>query len=103
MSSSSDGDSAQRRFNTRLGLILFIVYLLLYVGFVCINAFKADWMDMTAVAGLNLAIVYGFALIVFALVLALIYGVMCRTEPVIEADENASSSNIENSGEGEDQ
>ncbi|NND99401.1 MAG: DUF485 domain-containing protein [Pirellulaceae bacterium] len=78
-------DSPERRFNTRLGLVLFVVYLTMYVGFVCINAFKADWMDMTAVAGLNLAIVYGFALIVIALVLALIYGMLCRAEPSEEA------------------
>ncbi|MGB7345456.1 MAG: DUF485 domain-containing protein [Pirellulaceae bacterium] len=79
---SPNGDSAARRFNTRLGLILFLIYLAMYVGFVCINAFKADWMDAQAIAGLNLAIVYGFGLIVFALVLALIYGVACRTEPI---------------------
>ncbi len=82
--------SSQRRFNTRLGMSLFLVYLVMYVGFVCINAFKAEWMDVTAIAGLNLAIVYGFALIVFAFVLALIYGVLCRTEPIASADEATS-------------
>ncbi len=85
MPDSSHGDSSERRYNSRLGLTLFAIYLALYLGFVLINAFKADWMDVTAVAGLNFAIVYGFALIIFALVLALIYGAMCRTEPVIEA------------------
>jgi uncharacterized membrane protein (DUF485 family) len=89
MRNSSNGDSPERRYNSRLGLTLFAVYLALYLGFVLINAFKADWMDATALAGLNLAIVYGFALIVFALVLSLIYGAMCRTEPVTDAtDEN---------------
>ncbi|QDT12568.1 DUF485 domain-containing protein [Planctomycetes bacterium K23_9] len=86
MPPSSSGDSAERRFNTRLGLILFLIYLALYVGFVCINAFRASWMDVTAIAGLNLAIVYGFALIVFAIVLALVYGAMCRTEPTESAE-----------------
>jgi uncharacterized membrane protein (DUF485 family) len=77
---SPDSASPERQFNTRLGLALFAVYLLLYVGFVLINAFAADRMDTIVLAGLNLAIVYGFALIVFAFVLAMIYGTLCRTE-----------------------
>jgi uncharacterized membrane protein (DUF485 family) len=78
---STDSVSPERRFNTRLGLWLFALYLLLYAGFVLISAFAAEVMDTIIVAGLNLAIIYGFALIVFALVLALIYGMMCRREP----------------------
>ncbi len=75
-----------RRYNTRLGLWLFLVYTSLYVGFVLINTFAADTMDMIVFAGLNLAIVYGFGLILAALVMALIYGAMCRTEPVARLD-----------------
>ena len=78
---TNDSDSAERQFNTRLGLILFAIYLVLYLGFVLINAFATNLMDTIVLAGLNLAIVYGFALIVIALVMALIYGAMCRTEP----------------------
>ena len=88
-------DSPERRYNSRLGMILFFVYLALYVGFVCINAFKADLMDKTAVAGLNLALVYGFALIVIALVLALIYGALCRTEPAELSTDDATSGDTE--------
>jgi len=82
---TSDSPTPQRRFNTRLGLFLFLVYLTLYTGFVLINAFAADQMETIILAGLNLAIVYGFGLIVFALVLALIYGMLCRTEPIEDA------------------
>jgi uncharacterized membrane protein (DUF485 family) len=78
---TSDSPSPERQFNTRLGLILFVVYFVFYVGFVLINAFAADLMETSTLAGLNLAIVYGFGLIVAALVLALIYGFMCRSEP----------------------
>ena len=73
--------SSSRQYNSRLGLILFAFYLLLYLGFVFINAFAADWMEKIVLAGLNLAIVYGFALIVIALLLAGIYGLLCRAEP----------------------
>ncbi|MDA8744094.1 DUF485 domain-containing protein [Rubripirellula amarantea] len=70
--------TSARQFNHKLGMILFVIYLLLYLGFVLINAFAADTMETTAIAGLNLAIVYGFGLIVAALIMALIYGMMCR-------------------------
>ena len=69
---------ATMRRNARLGMFLFAIYLLLYGGFVLLNAFAADIMDRIVVAGLNLAIVYGMALILAALLLALIYAWGCR-------------------------
>jgi uncharacterized membrane protein (DUF485 family) len=60
--------------NARLGLLLFGIYLVLYGGFVFLNAFSPQTMERTPLAGVNLAILYGFGLIVAALVLALIYG-----------------------------
>jgi len=65
--------------NARIGLVLFSIYLLLYGGFVLLNAFSPDTMSITPVAGINLAILYGFGLIVAALVLALLYGWLCRS------------------------
>ncbi len=64
--------------NARTGLILFAVYLVLYGGFVLLNAFSPETMEATPFAGINLAIWYGFGLIIAALVLALIYGILCR-------------------------
>lgn len=64
--------------NARLGLRLFGAYLVLYAGFVLINALAPDVMEATPIDGVNVAIIYGFGLIVVALVLALIYGVLCR-------------------------
>ncbi|TWT79934.1 hypothetical protein CA13_13450 [Planctomycetes bacterium CA13] len=72
--------SPERRFNSRLGLILFAVYLVLYLGFVLTNALQPSAMETIIVLGLNLAIVYGFALIVAAIFLALLYGLLCRKE-----------------------
>ncbi len=63
--------------SSRYGLILFAVYLLLYGGFVAINAFAPDRMELTLISGLNVAIVYGFALIVGAVVLSALYGLLC--------------------------
>ena len=72
--------------NARLGFILFIVYSVIYTGFVLLNAFVPEIMEIKPVAGLNLAMLYGFTLIVFALLLALVYGVMCKTEGKETAD-----------------
>ena len=64
--------------NARYGLILFVIYLVLYGGFMGLSAFEPQLMSKTPFGGVNLAILYGFGLIVAALVLAVIYMVLCR-------------------------
>jgi uncharacterized membrane protein (DUF485 family) len=64
--------------NTRMGVILFVVYVLFYGGFMALSAFWPEAMSKPFLRGVNLAIVYGFALIVAALVLALVYMKICR-------------------------
>ncbi len=64
--------------NSRIGLAMFAVYLVLYGGFVLIAAFSPQTMELTPLAGVNLAIWYGFGLIAVAILLALIYGWTCR-------------------------
>lgn len=59
---------------SRLGLVLFAIYLAFYLGFVLISAFACDWLEKIVFSGLNLAVVYGFGLILLALILAMIYG-----------------------------
>ncbi len=68
--------------NTRLGLVLFAVYLVFYGGFVLLAAFSPDSLAVLPWAGVNLAIWYGFGLIVAALLLALVYGWVCRSDEV---------------------
>jgi uncharacterized membrane protein (DUF485 family) len=65
--------------NSRIGLSLFAIYLVLYGGFVLLAAFSPETMERTPSAGVNLAIWYGFGLIIAALVLALIYGWACQS------------------------
>lgn len=65
--------------NARLGLVLFLIYLAFYSGFVLVNAFSPDTMESTPLAGINLAVWWGFGLIVVALVLALVYGWLCTS------------------------
>ena len=76
--------------NARIGLVLFAIYLILYGGFVFLNAFAAEMMEITPLAGVNLAILYGFGLILAALVMACIYGWISKSEDVHPTEENHS-------------
>lgn len=76
--------------NARLGLALFSLYLAFYGAFVWLSAFRADWMATRAIGGVNVAILYGFALILGAFVLALFYLVLCK--PDDEADAGSTGS-----------
>ena len=71
-------DPVAERYNARLGLVLFAVYLLAYGAYVFINAFRPALMDEVVFAGINLALASGLALIVGALVLAVLYAWLCR-------------------------
>ena len=66
--------------NARVGLILFAIYLVFYTGFVFLNAFRPETMRTTPIEGVNLAILYGFALIIAAFVMALLYGFLCKSD-----------------------
>jgi uncharacterized membrane protein (DUF485 family) len=63
--------------SSRYGLVLFAVYLLFYGGFVAVNAIAPESMEATILSGLNVAVVYGFALIFGAVLLSAVYGFLC--------------------------
>lgn len=71
-------DPAVERYNARLGLILFAVYLAAYAAFVGLNAF-APWVMDNTVGRLNVAVVSGLGLIGGAVLLAVAYTLLCRT------------------------
>ena len=64
-------------YKTRLGVRMFIFYALIYAGFVIINITNPTLMEKTIIFGLNLAVVYGFGLIILSLIMALIYNFFC--------------------------
>ena len=51
---------------------MFTLYAVIYAGFVVVNLVRPGLMEKAVIAGLNLAVVYGFGLIIFALILALV-------------------------------
>ena len=64
--------------NARVGLALFAVYLVLYGGFMAMNAFYPQEMARAPFGGINLAVMYGLVLIIGAFVLALLYMFLVR-------------------------
>jgi uncharacterized membrane protein (DUF485 family) len=64
--------------NARVGLWLFGAYLLLYGGFMVLNAFFPQRMAAAPFGGVNLAVLYGFLLIAAAFALALVYMFLVR-------------------------
>lgn len=66
-SAASDGAKA------RFGLLLFFIYAIVYAGFVLIVTIAPRVMGHIVFAGLNLAVVYGMGLIIFAIALGLVY------------------------------
>lgn len=75
----------------RIGMVLFLVYSLVYAGFVLINTVSPKAMGTVVLAGLNLAVVYGFGLIVLAIVMGLVYNHMCgRLEMRLNSSEEDS-------------
>lgn len=63
-------------FKTKLGLIMFAIYVPIYFAFVLICVLSPKTMSMD-IGSLNLAIVYGFFLIILAMIQALIYNYLC--------------------------
>ena len=62
---------------SKLGVILFFVYLIVYAGFVAVGVADYTLMGKIVLGEQNLAVVYGFGLILFAIVLGLIYNWQC--------------------------
>jgi uncharacterized membrane protein (DUF485 family) len=75
---STAGKDLAVNYKSRLGIIMFVIYTIFYAGFVAINLISPLVMETTVLLGLNLAVVYGFALIILALILALVYDGLCR-------------------------
>lgn len=72
------GPDPASRYKSRLGVVMCLIYTTVYAGFVLANVVaEGQAMQLMVFMGLNLAVVYGMGLIIFALVLALIYNAMC--------------------------
>ncbi len=75
--SEPTGEDPALRYKTRIGARMFLIYAVIYAGFVILNVASPLTMEKEVLFGLNLAVTYGFGLILFAFVLALIYNRLC--------------------------
>jgi len=72
----------------KIGIRMFIVYGIVYAGFVIINTFVPKLMGKRVFFGLNLAVTYGFGLILLAIVAGMIYNSICtKKENMMEAED----------------
>jgi uncharacterized membrane protein (DUF485 family) len=74
------GEDKAIGYKTKLGLWLFLIYVLVYIGFIAINVASPHTMEVEVFAGQNLAVIYGFGLIVLAFVMGIIYDVLCTNK-----------------------
>lgn len=74
---TSWGEGYAEEIKIVLGKWLFFIYSLFYAGFILINVLSPGFMAVD-VGPLNVAIAYGFGLIVFAVILAIAYNHVCN-------------------------
>lgn len=61
----------------KLGVRMFILYTLVYSGFVMIGLTRPELMGLDLIGGQNIAIIYGFGLILLAIIMGFIYNYLC--------------------------
>lgn len=71
------GRDAASDWKAKLGIKLFWVYCVVYMGFVGIAVFSTEAMKTEVFAGVNLAIIYGIGLIVLAIIMGVVYNHFC--------------------------
>lgn len=77
VNSTTEEKEIVTRQKSKLGVRLFFVYLICYAGFVALGVFNYELLSTTVFSGLNLAIVYGIGLILFAVVMGVVYNYYC--------------------------
>lgn len=64
-------------YKSKTGIILFFVFTPVYLTFVILSVLNPSLMA-TEIGSLNLSVVYGFGLIGFAIILAILYNYLCN-------------------------
>ena len=71
------GKDPASEFKKKVGIRMFIAYAVVYAGFIIINTVVPKLMGKPAAFGLNLAVTYGFGLIILAIIAGIIYNAIC--------------------------
>ena len=87
------GEDKASDYKTTAGIKLFITYCLIYSGFIAINTIMPKLMETKIIFGLNLACVYGFGLILLAIIMGLLYNAACsKAEDTMNSSEEGEQS-----------
>lgn len=78
LATRSQGTVPAATATSRIGLVLFWIYVALYAGFMALVLFRPDLLSLRPFGGVNLAIAYGMGLIAGAFLLAIVYMAACR-------------------------
>lgn len=86
-------------FKTRLGIIMFAIFAPIYLSFILFSVMKPSFMA-TDLGQLNVSIVFGFGIIIFAVLLAVVYNFICsrKREMMIQKRQVAKEISHELSG-----
>lgn len=90
---SNDPQASEQR-KSNIGVRMTILYSIVYSGFVVLSVFMPTVMGVDALFGLNLAIAYGLALIIIAIIFAIIYNLLVRVPKPSNARINKSNAEI---------
>jgi uncharacterized membrane protein (DUF485 family) len=71
------GKDPASEFKKKVGIRMFVAYAVVYAGFIIINTAAPKLMGISVAFGLNLAVTYGFGLIILAIVAGIIYNAIC--------------------------
>jgi len=66
-------------YKARLGIIMFAAYTPVYLAFILISVISPSFMSKS-VGSLNVAIVYGFGIIIVAIIQAVVYNAVCSNK-----------------------
>ena len=69
-------DAKTSKIKSKIGIWMFLGYTIVYAVFIVFNVVNPKLMGM-GIGLVNLAIIFGFGLIVLALIMALIYNALC--------------------------
>jgi uncharacterized membrane protein (DUF485 family) len=85
------GTDYAKKKKAKLGVWFFFVYLFCYAGFVIIGVFNYELLAQEVIGGVNIALLYGIGLIVFAVLLGILYNYFCsRYEDDLNEKEDES-------------
>ena len=90
---AQSGNDPASEFKKKIGIRMFLAYALVYAGFVILNTVAPKAMGLHVMFGLNLAVIYGFGLILLAIVSGLIYNHFC-TKKEDEMAEREEGENV---------